>query len=71
MEVNPNVNCWVCRDDLLVIWIVYQYLQCELVRFTLFKGHVKDGLICRYLPLHGRIAPLEFPQPYASHNHLL
>ena len=41
---------------------VYQYLQCELVRLTLFKGHLKDGLICRYLPLHGCIAPLEFIQ---------
>ena len=51
--------------------LVYQYLLCELFRLTLFRGYVKDGLICRYLPLHGCIDPLEFPQPYASHNHLL
>ena len=50
---------------------VYQYLQCELVIFNLFRGHIKAGIIWRYLPLHGCIAPLEFLHPYPFRNHLL
>ena len=51
--------------------LVHQHLQCELVRLTLFRGLVKDGLICRDLALHGCIVPFEFLPPYASHSHLL